>query len=256
MRVAGTGEAGEQALGRIEVGGWLERAGQGPRVGDAVQPERAVLAGVRVGARHVPAAGVDDESVGVHHAAAAPAGAVGVRDRDRPVGLDRGRDGEQDRAVRRGRRGRGRREREGAEDGVEPAGEAVREDPPDLGGRRLVGRRQSGPAARDQAEHHGERFVVGEHERRHAVAGAEPVTAVPAADRLDGHVEVDQVVHVAAHGPLVDIEPLGELREGPQAARLQQLQQREHAGSGSGHPGSISRIPGGICPVSRLAWPA
>ena len=98
----------------------------------------------------------------------------------------------------------------------------------------VVGR-QPGLAARDQAEQHGQCLVVAEHERRHAVAGGEPVPAVAAAHRLDRHVEVEQVVHVPPHGALIDVEPAGKLGHRPDAARLQQLQQRKDAGGGPGH---------------------
>ena len=121
----------------------------------------------------------------------------------------------------------------GPEQGVEPAGEALGQHPADLGRRRLArragGRQQSGPAPGDQAEQHGERLVVAEHERRHAVARGQPVAAVAAAHRLDGHVEVEQVVDVPPHGALVDAEPVGEFGHRPDAARLQQLQEGEHA---------------------------
>ena len=44
MPVRSRGEPGEHALGRVERGGRLERAGQGPGVRDAVEPEGPVLA--------------------------------------------------------------------------------------------------------------------------------------------------------------------------------------------------------------------
>jgi hypothetical protein len=131
------------------------------------------------------------------------------------------------------------REGEGAEHGVEPAGEPLGQYPADLGRRRLArrarGRHQPGPAARDQAEQHGECLVIAEHERRHTVSGGEPVPAVAATHRLDRHVEVDQVVHVPPHGALIDIEPIGKLGHRPNAARLQKLQQRQNASSRPGH---------------------
>jgi hypothetical protein len=42
--VRGRGEPGQDVLRRVESGGRLERAGQGPGVGDAIKPECAVLA--------------------------------------------------------------------------------------------------------------------------------------------------------------------------------------------------------------------
>jgi hypothetical protein len=68
MPVRSSGEPGQDVLRRVESGGWLERAGQGPGVCDAIEPERPVLADAGIRARHVPAAGVGDEPVGVQGA--------------------------------------------------------------------------------------------------------------------------------------------------------------------------------------------
>lgn len=67
------------------------------------------------------------------------------------------------------------------------------------------------PARRphDQAEQHGQRLVVAEHERRQAVPGGEPVPAVAAAHRFHGHIQVDQLVHIPPHGAPLDAEPVG-----------------------------------------------
>ncbi len=89
-------------------------------------------------------------------------------------------------------------------------------------------------AAGDQAEQHGQRLVVAQHERGQPVAGGEPVAAVPAAHRLDGHVEVDQMVHVPPYGASLDAEPVGELGHRAGAARLEQFEEGEHAAGGSG----------------------
>ena len=70
MPVRSLGETCENALRRIESCGRLERAGQGPRICDAIQPERPVLADLGLRARHVPTAGVDDEPVRVQRASA------------------------------------------------------------------------------------------------------------------------------------------------------------------------------------------
>ena len=82
-------------------------------------------------------------------------------------------------------------EGEGAEHGVEPAGEPLRQYPADLGRRRLAcragGRHQPRPAARDQAEQHGQRLVVAEHQRRHAVTGIQPAPAVVAVSTRRAH---------------------------------------------------------------------
>jgi hypothetical protein len=168
-----------------------------------------------------------DKPVRVQDALAAPAIAGGVPDRDRPVMAHGVGDGEQDRGVRYGSLAGGSGEGQRAEHGIQPAGKPVGQYPADLGRRGLAGRAggQSGPAARDQTEQHGQCLVVAEHERRHAVSGGEPVSTVAAAHRLDRYVEVDQVGRVPAHGALVDLKPIGELGDRPDAAGLQQLQQ-------------------------------
>ena len=135
-------------------------------------------------------------------------------------------DAEQDRALRgsalrggelAGRGGEGER----SEHGVEPAGESIRQDPADLGrgrlARRARRRHQPGPAPGDQAEQHGERLLVAQHERRHPVPGGEPVPAVAAAHRLHRHVEVDQMVHIPPNGPAFHAEPVSEFGHGPDA---------------------------------------
>src|SRR5580704_14548562 len=85
MPVRGLGESGEDVLRRVEPGGRLERAGQGPGVHDAIEPERPVLADAGIRTGHVPAARVGDEPVRVQGALAAPAVTGGVPDRDRPA---------------------------------------------------------------------------------------------------------------------------------------------------------------------------
>jgi hypothetical protein len=93
----------------------------------------------------------------------------------------------------------------------------------------------SDPAPGDQAEQDGQRLLVGQHERGHPVPGREPVPAVAAAHRLDRHVQVEQVVHVPPDGPAVHAEPVGQFGHRTDAARLQELEQGQHAGGRSGH---------------------
>jgi predicted enzyme related to lactoylglutathione lyase len=62
-----------------------------------------------------------------------------------------------------------------------------------------------------------------------------------AAHRLDGHVEVDQVVYVPPYGSPVDAEPVSELSYRPDAAGLQELQQREHPASRSSHRARLAK---------------
>ena len=127
-----------------------------------------------------------------------------------------------------------------------------------LGRRALDGERgvrlQGRAACPDQAEKHSDGLVVGEHERRHPVARREPVTAVPPADGLHRHVEVEQVADVAPDRPLVDAQPVRELVQGAGAAGLKDVEQRQNAGQGFGHASKLSReIVDGYCPVFHLA---
>jgi hypothetical protein len=225
MPVRRRGEPRQDVLRGVEPGGRLEGAGQGPRIRDAVQPEGPLFADSRVRARDVPAARMGDEPVRMQGAFAAPAADGGVPDRDWPVVARGIGESEENRGIRGGelaRRGRRRGERERSEHAVEPAGDPVRKHPPDLGRGRLARRAcccyQSGAVASGQAEQHGERFVVVQHERGHAVPRGESVPAIAAAYRLDGHAEVGQVVHVPPHGALIDAEPARELGHRPGAA--------------------------------------
>ena len=164
---------------------------------------------------------------------------------------------EEDPRVRRRRLPHRPGERDLAEQGVEPAGQALREHPSDLGRGRLARRpgrcQQSRPASGDQTEQHGERLVVVEHQRRHLVARGQPVAAVPSAHRLDRHVQVEQVVDVAAHGALVDGEPVGQLGRRPGASGLQEPQEGEHPRGRTSHGEIIAAIPGRFCPVLVIA---
>ena len=154
--------------------------------------------------------------------------------------------------------GRGR-EGEGLQDRVEAAGQALGQHPagssPPPSRSPCRRRRQPRPAAGEQAEQHGERLVVAEHERRQTVPGGEPVPAVAASHGLHRHVEVDQLVHVPPHGPPVHAEPVGELGHRPDAARLQQLQESQHAPCGSRHVSDPNANSGpilsSICPSLR-----
>jgi predicted enzyme related to lactoylglutathione lyase len=240
------GEPGDEALARIGQSA-SRREGAGHRAGgaDPVQPERALLVGIGVDPRHVPPAGVDDQAVGVQHPVGAPALPVGIADRDRPGAAHR--IGQRQQHLGVGRRspvrpgGRGH----GAGHRRQPAPHALRQHPADLRQGRLGGRARCGrtprQAAGQEAEHDGERLVLVEHERREPVPARQPVATVPAADRLDRHVEVEQVADVAPEGPLVDVQPARQLGCGPGTTRLQELQQRQHPGRRSSHPVIVHR---------------
>ncbi len=82
-------------------------------------------------------------------------------------------------------------------------------------------------ARADQAEHDRHGLVVGQHQRREAVAGADAVAAADAALPLDRDVERLQRRHVAPHGASVDLEPPRDLPAGRERLRLQDLEQLE-----------------------------
>lgn len=132
-----------------------------------------------------------DDSVRVQRTFTAPPVAVGAADRDRPAVAHRIGDGEQDLGVRGVELAGLIRAGESLRGSVEPTGEVLGQHPPDLRRRRLVRRalrrRQPCSAAGDQAEQHGRRLVVAEHERGQTVPGGEPVPAVATAHRFHGH---------------------------------------------------------------------
>ncbi len=43
------------------------------------------------------------------------------------------------------------------------------------------------------------------------------------------------MIYISPNGPAVHAEPVGEFGDGPDAARLQELEQSQHAGGRSGH---------------------
>ena len=121
---------------------------------------------------------------------------------------------------------------DGFNDGADSPCEHRGQHPAYLGGRAVYrqDRRWSRPRppAEQQRPHHGERFLIAQHERRHAVVRSQPVAAVPAARPVDRNIQVPQVLDVAANGALVDGEPLGQVGDGVRAAGLQQFEHRQH----------------------------
>jgi hypothetical protein len=67
-------------------------------------------------------------------------------------------------------------------------------------------RREPEFAGRLQRQDDCDRLVVGEHERRQAVAGPKAVAAVAAALRLDWDADLLETDQVAAQHPRVDLE--------------------------------------------------
>ena len=77
-----------------------------------------------------------------------------------------------------------------------------------------------------------DRLVLVEQQRRHRGAGAQPVAAGRAGQRLDGVAELAQALDVAPDGAPGDLEPLGQLAARPVAARLEQREEIEEAAGG------------------------
>lgn len=260
------GQSGEHLLDGVEPVGHSERARAHRHVGHPVHPEGAHLAVGRVRPREVPAPGVGDDAVGQHRAFVVAPVVGGVAHPDRTAFADRVGEQQQRSGVRRRRHPR-RPARPGMapgllgdvcglEQGVEAATERRGQHPAHLSGRALQGhsgqRHPPGPPQDDEAEQHGHRLVVSDHQRGHAVTGSEPVAAVAPADAAHGDAESDEVLDIAPHRALIDLEARGELGDRAGAAGLEELQEGEDARGRTGHADSLP-IPGGFCPVSLLA---
>ena len=173
--------------------------------------KRADLPAPVVVAGDVPAAGVEDQPVRVELAVrllAAPGAVVQCH----PLPVPGGRGQREQGARRRPRSGSGRRRVKprcsctAASRSASAAGSTRRIFASARGGGGLLGG-QPDPLGDDEAEQHGHRLVVGEHQRRQLVAGVQPVAAVAAPVGGDRDAQLDQRGRVPAHGPLVHAEP-------------------------------------------------
>ena len=249
------GHARERAghvLHGIEVGGRRERGGVDERrPPDPVDPERAQVVPHVVVRCQIPAAAMDDQAVRAELALGLVSGERAIRDVQPPTAADRV--CEQQHRAGVGRRGSPRaREAEGLLERLHLASERRRQHPVDLR-ERAVDRRGgavvAGAAVRKQPEHDDDRLLVGEHQRRQPVAGADPVAAADAALPLDGDAELLQHADVAPRRARVDAEAVGDLAPGRERPRLQQLEQLEQSGGGRGHGPSQARIEGVNRPI-------
>src|SRR5262249_26290599 len=94
---------------------------------------------------------------------------------------------------------------------------------------------------RKETEGEREGLVVGEHQGRKFEAGAQSVGAMAAALRFDGDAEVLENRHVAADGPLIDVEALGGCGSAEAWARLEEFEGGQDAGGWVVHRGSNVR---------------
>jgi hypothetical protein len=83
------------------------------------------------------------------------------------------------------------------------------------------------PLCGDEAEDDDDRLVLREHQRRQPVARPHPIAAADAALALDRDPELLERRDVAADGPAVDVELVGDLASVDQRPGLQELEERE-----------------------------
>ena len=86
-----------------------------------------------------------------------------------------------------------------------------------------------------EADREGHRFVVVEQERRHTLAGLQPVATRRAVFGQDRVAERPQAIDVAAEGADGDLEAVGQLGTGPVAAPLEERQEAQGPRRGVGH---------------------
>ena len=82
-----------------------------------------------------------------------------------------------------------------------------------------------------QGDHHRDRLVLVDDQRRHRAAGRQLVAAVDPAVGVDRVAEVAQPLDVAAQRPLGHLEPARQLGAGPEPVGLQQRQQPQRPGA-------------------------
>ena len=213
----------------------------------AVDAERPQVLATVVPRREVPASRMDDEAV----RAQLPLRLV---TRERPVpGAEAqpaaDRVAEQQCKLRRhgctARRGHGVVERR--LQSLDLTAQDVREHPVDLGERavdRVRRPAEAEPSGGDRPERDHDRLVVGEHERRQPVPGADPVAAADAALALDRDAELLEPRDVPPDRARVDGEAIRDLPSRRHGLRLQELKQLEEASGRSEHSRSEAQIEG------------
>ena len=222
-----------------------QEAGAGAAgLGDAVEAEAAPVVAVQVVGHEVPAAAERDEPVRLGEAGGPVARvggvaeldalvvAAGLRERGEDVGVER-RGG-----VPRGRRG-------DRTQGLHPAAQPRRHHLDHL-------RERPHPCLLDAGHralrHHlhadGQRdgLVVVDHERGQRGPRGELVAALRAAVGVHRVAELAEAVDVAAQRARGDLEPVGQLRAGPEAVGLQQRQQAQRPRARVGHISSVAAM--------------
>ena len=116
---------------------------------------------------------------------------------------------------------------------LDPPREPLGEDARDL--RERVAGGDPAPLGDDEPERDRGRLVVGEHQRRQARAGAEPVAAADAGLAVDRDADVVQRDRVPADRPLGHAEVGGGGAAVDHRPGLEHLEEREQAGGRPGH---------------------
>ena len=238
------------------VGRGLDRRVEERGAGDPVDPEGALVLPPVVVRREVPAAGVDDESVGAQLPPAPLARERRVPRPHAPTPADRV--GEQQHVLAGDRRAAGRLagETERVLQRLRPPAQLSGENAEDLR-ERLVGgcalRVEAEAARRHESEDDDDSLVPGQHQRREPVAGPQAVASAAPALALDRDAQVLQRDHVAAHRPRVDAESVGELGAGGDGPGLESLEQLEEARGRRGHAAVKTHIEDRNRPIYGLA---
>ncbi len=204
----------------------------------------------------VPAAGMDDEAVWTELAPRLVPREGSIRDPDAAPPTDGL--GEHEHRVPRHRRipRRARGEVEGGLERLDAASQTVRKHPVDLRERaldRLLRARQPEPPGGLHAERDRNRLVVGEHQRRQAIARPDAIAAADPSLTLDRNPEVLERLDVPANRPRVDLELVRDLAACDQGFRLQELEELEKPRRGCQHGRSRPQIEGLTRPISAIA---
>src|ERR1700730_6162020 len=227
------GQGGQHLLdvrSHVEVRGALEVLRGDLAVEDPVEPEGAHVLTEVVPGDQVPSTALKRDAVGVReplgHAAARGAIAdpnTGAVAGCRPKGEQRGRVGGASHGERRPQRDAG-------PGGADAATQLVGEDPVELGQRSLHGApllHEAQSRGGKQADHQGQRLLVGEHQRRQPVAWPQAIAPCRSALALHGYAHLLQAGHVAPNGPDVHLQAIRYLAGGHAPVRLKELEQRE-----------------------------
>jgi hypothetical protein len=198
------------------------------RMGDAIGPERAKLAASAVACGDVPPSPASDKAERVDLARARFSVAACVADLERAAAAH-GLCYQQERLARGRRRIGLSGEAELAPEAVDPAGEALREHPADLG-ERALSTAQTTPVGDQKAEEDRCGLLVREHQRRKARARAQPVAAAQPRLTLDGDADVLEGNCVPADRPLTYAELAGGRAPVDDRAALEELEKREESG--------------------------